>query len=238
MLGVVLSEVLCHIEEPLMGRSEFVSIGLESKWPTTILDNLRIADRGMVPKETEVLMKTIPTHAGLNLQWKRVGKSTPLVYELWGGSDLLARLSWTKESGSLALGESANNVWSFKRIGFFATQVSVRVEGTEDTVAVFSPNWRGDGKVALSDKRVFIWKSTAFWKANYLLTDESGTEVLSIKHNSSISPDRAGVQLGPARLDNATLVLLIMLAMYVGVLAIQDDADSTAMVAVLVACSS
>lgn len=183
-------------------------------------------------------MKTIPAQAGLNLQWKRVGKSTPPVYELWGGQDLLARLSWTKESGSLAIGESARNVWSFKRIGFFATQVSVRVEGTEDTVAVFSPNWRGDGKVTLSDNRLFVWKSTVFWKANYQLTDESGTEVLSIKHSNSISPDTAEVRLGPVGIDNATLALLVMLAMYVGLLAIRDGADSAAMVAVLVACSS
>jgi hypothetical protein len=183
-------------------------------------------------------MKTISTQAGLNLQWKRVGKSTPLVYELWGGQDLLARLKWTKDSGSLAIGESAQNVWSFKRIGFFATQVSVRVEGTEDTVAMFSPNWRGDGKVTLSDNRGFVWKSTAFWKANYLLTDESGTVIFSIKHSSSISPDTAEVRLGPARVDNSTLALLVMLAMYVGVLAIQDGADSATMVAVLVACSS
>ena len=154
------------------------------------------------------------------------------------GEHPLGHLRWEKGGGSLAVGETAHGSWSFKRVGFFATRVSVRPLGSESEIALFSPGWKGDGEVLLKGGKRLLWKSTSFWKADYPLTDEAGNIVLSSHASGSITPQTATVTLGPHAVDPATLSMLVILAMYVGVLAMSDDADTAAMVAVLVAVSS
>nr|MBN2278759.1 hypothetical protein [candidate division Zixibacteria bacterium] len=176
-------------------------------------------------------MKMIPDQPGTVLQWKRLKGISPAAYELYHGHDLLARLCWTKPCGSLATGESTNGTWSLKRIGFFATQVSIRREGSESDLGLFTPNWKGDGNVTIEGGKTFHWKSDSFWKANFTLTDEAGNVVLSMGHGGFATLEMAQITIGSSKIDNSTLTLLAILAMYVGVLAMEDGASMTAIIA-------
>lgn len=155
-------------------------------------------------------------------------------YELYYENDVMARLRWVKAQGSMAMGEAAGARWSFKRVGFFATRISVRYEGSDADLALFTANWKGDGSVTVTGNGDFAWKSTSFWKANYALTDKAGNVVLSIIHDDCVSPDVAKLTLGSGAVNTTIGTLLACLAMYVGLLAIEDGEEAGA-VAVLMA---
>ncbi|MBN2227693.1 MAG: hypothetical protein JW763_10045 [candidate division Zixibacteria bacterium] len=173
-------------------------------------------------------MKTIPDKPGTVLQWQRLKGTSCITYELYHENDPVARLYWTKPLGSLAIGESANGKWTFKRIGFFATPVSIRKEDAVSDFGLFNPNWKGDGYVTLEGGKTFYWKSNSFWKSNVILTDDAGNAVLTMNHNGTASLEMAQIITGSSKTDSATLTLLAILAIYVGVLAMQDDGASLA----------
>lgn len=183
-------------------------------------------------------MRPMPTQSGTALEWRRVPETKPAQFELYVGHDLVARLSWLKNDGSLALAESAHGRWTIKRVGFFSTRVMVRIEGTDSEVAEFVPDWKGDGKLTLAGNTELAWRSKSFWSANYSLVDQYGEEVLAIEHEGASTPNSAEIRLGVARLpEPATLSLVAILALYVGVLAMKDS-ETASMVAVLAAVIS
>jgi hypothetical protein len=75
-------------------------------------------------------------------------------YELRAGDDLVATLRFRSAFGSFATAETAEDCWTFKRVGFWKTHVTVRRCGADEDLAVFHNNtWNGGGTMGSAKPR-------------------------------------------------------------------------------------
>ena len=82
---------------------------------------------------------------GRELKWVQP-HALKMEYELRAGEMLAATLHFRSSFGSFATATSADGSWTFKRVGFWQTRVTVRTSGTETDLAVFRNNtWSGGG---------------------------------------------------------------------------------------------
>src|SRR6478672_11634093 len=85
-------------------------------------------------------------------------------YELRANTEPVATLRFRSSFGSFATGESADGCWTFKRVGFWQTRVTVRTCGGDSDIASFKNNtWSGGGTLELADGRVFL-ATTNLWQ--------------------------------------------------------------------------
>ena len=99
-------------------------------------------------------------------------------YELGAPNGLIATLRFRSSFGSLATVESADGCWTFKRVGFFQTRISVRVCGSETDIATFQNNtWSGGGALELPGGRS-LKATTNFWKTRLELRAENGESLI------------------------------------------------------------
>ena len=162
------------------------------------------------------------------LEWRQPG-AFARSFELRRGDALLGTLKFTKTFGSLAEGRTSRAAWSFKRNGFFSTNATARVLGTEQDIAVYQPNWTGSkGMVTLAGGERLILKNTSFWGGDWGWYTESDNPLVLFKsrgvfhHGSDISVEE------PAR-RRPDLPLLLLFGWYVLVLH-QEDSAATAVV--------
>ena len=88
-------------------------------------------------------------------------------YGLHLGEDIIGTLRFRSSWGSLATAEILGGCWTFKRIGFLQTRVSIKVCGTEPDIAIFRNNtWKGGGTLEFPDGRR-LPASTNFWHSRY-----------------------------------------------------------------------
>jgi len=163
------------------------------------------------------------------LTWSTVPKSRPRTYTLTQGTAVVGKLSWQKDWGSLVLGETRTGSWSFKRVGFFNTRVSIRTAGTEQEVAAFHPHLFGGGWAELSGNHMWRLQAKGLFKQTYEFVDHSGRVALTLKPNG----DNAEVTFADLSLDERTASLLTLLIWYVALLA-NEDADTTAVLAAVI----
>jgi hypothetical protein len=91
-------------------------------------------------------------------------------FELRTGEGLAGVLHFRSLMGTLAAAENATGRWTYKRVGFFNTRVTVRVEGASRNLAVFKPNLWGRGVLRFADGAPFGWRSTSMWNGSWALT--------------------------------------------------------------------
>ena len=102
-------------------------------------------------------------------------------YELRAGDDALATLKFRSRFGSLATGQSGDGCWTFKRVGFVSTRVTVRACGSDRNLALFRNNcWAGGGTLELLDRRRFHANSNA-WQTRFEIRDEHEETLVSFK---------------------------------------------------------
>jgi len=164
------------------------------------------------------------------LTWSRLPHAETRTYTLKQDVATVGTLRWQKKRGSLVLGETKIGSWSFKRVGFFSTKVSVRTAESEQEIAAFYPSPFGGGWAEFGGSR--LWRLTArgLFKQTYEFIDTSGRVGLTLRP----SGDDAEVILSGLSLDESTAGLLALMMWYVVLLA-ADDASTTA---VLVAAIS
>jgi len=149
-------------------------------------------------------------------------------YELRAGDEVLGTLSWMKTFGTAALAFCAEGQWIFERPGFFARKVEVRDAGTGTQVALFQPNWRGDGLLKLVDGRTFQWVHTSFWGTQWLFVGAAGEPLLHFRSRSRRFKMTASVGIAPSALPAKELSLLTMLGWYLMVLRSRDISAAAA----------
>src|SRR5919108_702043 len=102
-------------------------------------------------------------------------------YELRAGDELVGTLHFRSALGSFATAESADGCWTFKRVGFWQTRVTVRPCGADTNIATFNNNtWKGGGTLELPDGRKFL-ATTNFWQTNLEFQNESGDTLIQVK---------------------------------------------------------
>lgn len=174
-------------------------------------------------------MKRLDQVTGPALQWMQPSAWRE-AYELRAGDDVVATLRFRSAFGTLAMAETAEDCWTFKRTGFWKTRVTVRRCNAEQDVAIFHNNtWNGGGTLALANGRRYQ-ASTNTWQTRYEITDEAG-ESLLLFAIGGVFRQSAQVTIQPAAVRLDTLPLLLTLSWYLVVMMYQDSAAATVVVA-------
>ena len=169
--------------------------------------------------------------ASRSLVWSKLPNRSPREYTLKEGDTIVARLTWQKQLGSLAVGESAHGSWSFKRTGFLASRLTVRNTGSNEDLVEFRPFLSGGGKLKMRDGRSWELKAQGLFSQSYVMLDELYRQVLSLNVNG-MDP-RGELSFGPAKPDERTAHLLAMLCWYVAMLS-SDDAETVSLLTILI----
>jgi len=171
-------------------------------------------------------MKRIVEVVGQPLEWTKPSALT-MQYELRAGDAIVATLGFRSSFGSFATGQSAEGCWTFKRVGFWQTRVTVRECNGEKEVGQFRNNiWKGGGGLELPDGRRFL-ATTNIWQSKLEFQDESGAPLIQLKSRGVIH-EAAAVEIPPPRIEIPELSLMVLLAWYVVVMMHQDTTGATA----------
>jgi len=167
-------------------------------------------------------MRKIAELVGQELEWVQPGLFK-MQYELRADDELAATLRFRSSFGSFATGESADGCWTFKRIGFWQTRVTIRACGDDVDIATFKNNtWSGGGTLELSDARKFL-ATTNFWQTNLEFQEESGSTLITFKSGGLIHPS-ATVHVEPNTVSLSELPWVVMLGWYLTVMMHMDSA--------------
>ena len=146
-------------------------------------------------------------------------------YELRASDELVATLRFRSSLGSFATGESADGCWTFKRVGFWKTRVTVRLCGGDSDIASFQNNtWSGGGTLELSDGRVFP-ATTNLWQTKLGFQNESNNTLIQFK-SVGLLHQSAKVEIQPGAVGTPELPFIMMLGWY---LIVMMNADSAIM---------
>lgn len=160
-------------------------------------------------------------------RWSQV-QTDRRTYALRSSANLLGGLRFESAWGSLATADSVGHRWTFKRVGFFNTRVTVREPNRTDNVAVFTPSWTG-GSLRMGHGVVFEWRATGMWSFEHGWFRSDGAEVLRVRP-SSLSKVEADVVVAPLARGVQELELLSLLSFYLLLLAAEDAAATTSVV--------
>lgn len=178
-------------------------------------------------------MISLPLSSSASLEWTQP-KTFQNRYELRSGENLVATLEFPKAFGSLANAIAADGRWTFKRVGFFNTRITVRLEGQEDELAVYHPKWTGtEGRLQFASGEAYTWKVANFWATQFVWLS-SDQQVILFRpgvEDSEISDwfkTQARVEIQPEAGMVKHLSLLVLLGWYLMILKQQDDVAATA----------
>lgn len=123
----------------------------------------------------------------------------------------MATLRWQKKFGSLALGETSDSQWTFKRVGFLSAHVTVRVAGSESNIAVFESGFGSGGTLHLAGSRRLHRNKTGFWNPQYVFRPDGDEVYLSFKPHFGLLKAEAAVMIGKSasRLDETPLLAIL-----------------------------
>jgi hypothetical protein len=152
-------------------------------------------------------------------------------FELRHGDDIVARLDFRSAFGSMASGESADGLWTFKRVGFWRTRVTVRADGSDDNVAVFEPaTWSGGGTLHLPGGDT-LRATTSFWRTT--LEFQATDDVPLVRYDThGLVRLAADVTVLPEGARMPALPWVVMLGWYLIVL-MHEDSSAAAVVATM-----
>jgi hypothetical protein len=173
-------------------------------------------------------MKRLADLLDRELKWTQPS-AFKMHYELHAGDELAATVRFRSAFGSLATSESADGCWTFKRVGFFQTRVTIRVCGEEKDIAVFRNNtWSGGGALELPGGRKVL-VTTNLWQSNLEFKTESEDTLLRFQSAGLIHLS-AQVEIQPEAIGLAELPWMLMLGWYLIVMMNMDTAASAVVI--------
>lgn len=171
-------------------------------------------------------MKKIEISAGRPLKWTQPS-ARKMEYELQSGDELVATLVFRSSWGSFATARTAESCWTFKRVGFFKTHVTVRTcDDPPIDVATFHNNtWKGGGTLETGGGE--FRASTNLWQTKYTFNTRSGEPLVEFKTGGMIHLS-AEVEVHPQAARLAALPLILTLGWYLAVMMKNDDSAGAA----------
>lgn len=155
-------------------------------------------------------------------------------FELRAGQILVGRLSFRSSWGTLAIAETADGCWSFKRVGFLNPRITVRIYGEDTDFAVYQPKIWGDGVLNLSSGQHYNWKPVNFWNTHWAFLDDEDAVIVKISLGiqeeklRDIFKTQATINIFQPDLYQEVLPLLVTLGLYLIILHQQDAAAAVA----------
>jgi hypothetical protein len=170
-------------------------------------------------------MKRIAEVIDRGLEWTQPN-ALKMQYELRAGGEVAATLRFRSSFGSFATAESADGCWTFKRVGFLQTKVTIRTCSGDNEIAVFKNNtWKGGGTLELPDgKRTLA--TTNFWQTKLEFRTESGQTILEFKSGGLIHLS-ATVDVNPNVYHMGEPAWIVMLGWYLIIMMHMDSAGAT-----------
>lgn len=160
-------------------------------------------------------MRPIAEIADQDLVWVQPARSKQ-AFELRAADDEVASLRF--ECATLARALTAGQEWTFQREGFWHPQVSIRVAGSDDNVAVFKPSWTGGGTLELMESRVLRLGAANFWHSQWDWLDSSGKALVHFKSHLGMFRMEGQVDIESEAATLSELPLLVMLGWYLLIL--------------------
>jgi hypothetical protein len=173
-------------------------------------------------------MRRITDLIGSRLEWLQPS-ALRMHYELRAGEELAASLRFRSSFGSFATAESADGCWTFKRVGFWQTRVTIRSCDSDDNVAVFRNNtWSEGGTLEFPDGARLL-ANTDFWQSRYEFKTETGERLVEFETGGLIHLS-AKVEIARGAATMRELPLVIMLGWYLVVMMQMDQSASAAII--------
>ena len=170
-------------------------------------------------------MEKIVSSIGLTLEWQQP-KLFKMEYELKSGDSLLATLRFRSSWGTFATAQSADGCWTFKRVGFWQTRVTVHACDSEDELAVYKNNtWSDGGTLLFPDTRKYL-ANTNFWQTQYEFKTENGEPLIHFQNDGFVRPS-AKVTIQESARAIPELSWMVALGWYM-IIMMQNDSASAA----------
>lgn len=152
-------------------------------------------------------------------------------FDLMGVTQRFATLEFPSAFGSLASAWTADGAWTYKRVGFFSPRVTVRVEGSENDLAIYRPRWTGmQGTLEFAGGQGYVWNTVNFWGTRFQFADANGQPVIAFQTGvgegkfSDFFKTQAQVEIDPGALGNPDLPVLATIGFYLIILHHDDSA--------------
>lgn len=157
--------------------------------------------------------------------------ASKMEYELHAGDMAAATLRFRSSFGSFATATASEGIWTFKRVGFAQTKVTIRASEAENDLAVFKNNtWSGGGTLELPDGRKYP-ANTNFWATQYEFKTEMGDPLISYRKIGGILHMSSATEIHPLAKDIPELPWMVILGWYLTVMMYMDNAVIAAVVA-------
>jgi hypothetical protein len=155
-------------------------------------------------------------------------------FELRADDDVVATLSFQRRT--LADAESGGQHWTFKREGFWHPRITVRVAGSDDDVAVFSPRWAGGGALVLKEGQTLQLVAANFWQSEWVW-NQGKTRLMRFTGQQGLIKAKGAVAIQPEATKLKELPLLVLLGWYL-ILLFSDDAAAAGSAGVVAAVTT
>jgi hypothetical protein len=167
-------------------------------------------------------MNSLVTSIGLPLQWQQPN-AFKMEYELSSGEVLFATLRFRSSWGTFATAESADGCWTFKRVGFWQTRVTIHPCNSDEEIATFKNNtWSGGGTLLFPDGRKYP-AGTNFWQTQFEFKTEDEKSLIHYQNGGFVRPS-AQVMINENARDVPELSWMVTLGWYLIVMMHNDSA--------------
>ncbi|MCU0452524.1 MAG: hypothetical protein MUE68_02620 [Bacteroidetes bacterium] len=163
------------------------------------------------------------------LLWKSVEAFKP-VYELRSNDVPVARISWTKEWGTLAEAQYGDLRYAFKRNGIWNPCLTVRVEGTPYDIARLEFRWMSGADLKLQNGTIYSWSMTSTWRQEWAFTAADGTKPVVFRTKYTMKGLQADVTVEGGFQRHRDAPLLVLLGWYLIASCYSSDGAETAAV--------
>ena len=186
----------------------------------------------VLPREMAVIMHKIVSSISQPLEWQQPNL-LKMEYELKSRDSLLATLRFRSFWGTFATAETADGCWTFKRVGFWQTRVTIHPCNSEDEIAAFkNDTWSDGGTLLFPDKRKYL-ANTNFWKTQYEFKTENGEPLIHFQNVGFVRPS-AKVTIHESAKAMPELSWIVTLGWYLILMMENDDSTSAASAVVVV----
>jgi hypothetical protein len=152
-------------------------------------------------------------------------------FELRADDDVVATLSFQRRT--LADAESGGQRWTFKREGFWHPRVTVRLAGSDDDAAVFTPRWAGGGALVLKEGRTLQLVAANLWQSEWVW-NEGKSRLMRFTGGQGLIKAKGAVAIQAEASQLKELPLLVLLGWYL-ILLFSDDAAAASSAGVIAA---
>lgn len=181
-------------------------------------------------------MESLKNAFDKNLTWIQP-KAMLQYFELRSHNDLYGSVNFPKAIGSLAEAEASDGKWTFKRVGFFNTKITVRKHGEEKDIAVFKPNLMAtSGTLQFDNGKIFHWSTSNFWASKFEINDSNNETIVAFKSGvedqklTDWFKTQARVEISKEKINVEELSILILIGWYL-IIVLQMDSSTSAVFA-------